>query len=145
MKQCTVSLAINEKLIPSSRNFSVVMITVACPNMRSFLSDYVQWKAKLYSRYILIMWLTPFARWLQQTGDDIVYTRTQAKTLRKSGFTIPSYRVLPVQTEVLGRLGNGDRAVVAIGSNMIQNRWTKWRDEHGAFVVPFYFSSTFPG
>ena len=81
---------------------------------------------------------------MQETGDDIVFTRSQAKTLRKNGFTIPSYRVLPVKTEVLKRT-NGDRAVVAIGSDMIQNRWKRWKDSNGAFIVPYYFSSTFPG
>ena len=56
-------------------------------------------------------------------SDDIVYTRTQAKKLRKQGFIIPSYRVLAGKSErmnMAARMGHGsalahgDRAVVAV-------------------------------
>ena len=50
-----------------------------------------------------------------------------------------------MKTEVMGRLGHGDRAVVAIGSKMIQNRWLRWKDDNDAYIVPFYFSASFPG
>ena len=56
--------------------------------------------------------------------DDIVYTRQQAKNLRKQGFIIPSYRVLAGKSERLMRMGHGsskggagDRAVVAVNRN----------------------------
>lgn len=83
--------------------------------------------------------------------DDIVYTRSQAKKLRKQGFVIPSYRVLAGKSERIARMGHGtgtahgDRAVVAINSEMMQQRWTKWRDNNGTFIVPYYFAKNFPG
>ena len=83
--------------------------------------------------------------------DDIVYTRSQAKKLRKQGFIIPSYRVLAGKSEKIARMGlgtgtaHGDRAVVAINSEMMQQRWTKWRDDKGTFIVPYYFAKNFPG
>jgi hypothetical protein len=87
-------------------------------------------------------------------SDDIVYTRTQAKKLRKQGFIIPSYRVLAGKSErmnMAARMGHGsalahgDRAVVAVNSEMMQQRWTKWKDDNGTYIVPYYFSKSFPG
>ena len=83
--------------------------------------------------------------------DDIVYTRAQAKKLRKQGFIIPSYRVLAGKSERLSRMGHGssisagDRAVVAVNSEMMQQRWTEYKNENGTYVVPYYFAKTFPG
>ena len=28
---------------------------------------------------------------------------------------------------------------------MMQQRWTKWKDDNGTYIVPYYFSKSFPG
>ena len=28
---------------------------------------------------------------------------------------------------------------------MMQQRWTKWKDNNGTYIVPYYFSKSFPG
>jgi len=101
----------------------------------------------------------------EHIGDDIVFSRFQAKSLRKAGYDIPSYRVLPTNLEVAARFGItrsrgtsaaistsaaterrvGDRAaIVAVNSKMVKSRWTKYKKKD-SFIVPFYFSSSFPG
>ena len=30
-------------------------------------------------------------------------------------------------------------------SEMMQQRWTKWKDDNGTYIVPYYFSKSFPG
>lgn len=32
-----------------------------------------------------------------------------------------------------------------IFSEMMQQRWTKWKDDNGTYIVPYYFSKSFPG
>ena len=27
----------------------------------------------------------------------------------------------------------------------MQQRWTKWKDDNGTYIVPYYFSKSFPG
>ena len=101
----------------------------------------------------------------EHIGDDIVFSRFQAKSLRKAGYDIPSYRVLPTNLEVAARFGItrsrgtsaaistsaaterrvGDRAaIVAVNSKMVKSRWTKYK-KNDSYIVPFYFSSSFPG
>ncbi|CAG5097508.1 Oidioi.mRNA.OKI2018_I69.XSR.g15107.t1.cds [Oikopleura dioica] len=101
----------------------------------------------------------------EHIGDDIVFSRFQAKSLRKAGYNIPSYRVLPTNLEVAARFGItrsggtsaaistsaatgrrvGDRAaIVAVNSKMVKSRWTKYK-KNGSYIVPFYFSASFPG